>query len=172
MTNNSVISTIPANPNFLQTTKYIFSIPTLRYSNYFCQTVLMPSVATNEVLVPTPFSETYRHGDKLIYEPLVITFLVDEDMKSWEESYNWLQALTYPKEFAQYGKNSGHPLYHDGTLILNTNSNTSNFKVKFKNCHPTVLGSIQFETISDANVIPVADLTLRYDYFEFERVDN
>lgn len=170
MTNNSIQTNIPENTNFLQTTKFVFQIPNLKFGNFFCQTVLLPSVATNEVLIPTPFSETYRHGDKLIYEPLVITFLVDEDMRTWEETYNWLRKLTFPTEFYEYGKNHNHPLYYDAVLNVFTNSNIPNIRFKFYNCHPTVLGSVQFATTDDANLTPVADLTIRYDYFDMERI--
>lgn len=161
---------VPKNTNTLTTTNYSFVIPEMPHLNYWCQSVLLPSVATNEVLVPTPLSETYRHGDKLIYEPLVITFLVDEDLRNWEETYDWLQGLTYPRTREEYIKNRTKSPYKDGILDIYTNANNTNLRIKFTECHPTVLGSIQFDSTADANMVLVSDLTIRYDTFSIERI--
>ena len=71
---NTDLIQIPDNTSFLQTTKFSFVIPNLPFAKYFCQTVTLPSITTSEALVSTPFSDTYRHGDKLTFDPLTITF--------------------------------------------------------------------------------------------------
>lgn len=168
MTTNSRL--LPANTNQFQTTKFTFIIPELPFASYFCQSATFPGVSTSEVLVPTPFSETYRHGDKLIYDPLVITFIVDEDLRNWEETYNWPRGLTYPHRFPEYQYQKKKGLYYDGTLTINKNSNLPNIRFKFTNVHPTSLGPFTVATTDDANMIVIADLTLRYDLFEVERI--
>jgi hypothetical protein len=164
---------IPQNTNNLQVNKFTFTLTALPFSSYMCQSVTFPGVATSEVMVETPFSVTYRHGDKLIYDPLVLTFMIDEDMRNWEETYNWLRGLTFPhdgsKEYVQQKKKG---LYSDALLTVNRNSQTTNIRFKFTNCHPTALGPITFATMDDANNIPVADLTIRYDLFEVERINQ
>ena len=125
MPNLSACSTQPENSSFLQANKFTFSFATLPFLKYFCQTVNIPGVSTSPVTVDNPFSNTYRHGDKLLYDQMNITIIVDEDMRVWEETYNWLQALTFPKEFRQYFRNSNgrQTAYHDGILTINTNAN-------------------------------------------------
>lgn len=171
MTNVSMETHIPYNTNLLQATKFTFIVPNLPFAKYFCQTVILPGVTTSEAMIPTPFSETYRHGDKLVYDMLTITFLVDEDFRVWEESYNWLKSLTFPHKFGEYVKNnrSAPSPYYDAVLTMNTNANNSNIKMKFHYCHPISLGGIQFSTMENANVMMTADLTLRYDTFTIER---
>ena len=102
----SFASNTPQNSSILQLTRFTFIIPDKPFLKYFCQTVSLPSVTTGEVTVPTPFSNTYRHGDKLTYEPLTITAMVDEDMKVWQETYNWLSSLTRPQSFEKYPRKS------------------------------------------------------------------
>jgi hypothetical protein len=164
----------PENTSILQSTKFTFIIPDKPFLKYFCQTVQLPSVSTNEILVPTPFSNTYRHGEKLNFEALTITALIDEDLRVWQETYNWLKSLTRPTSFEEYPKRGPKdikaPIYFDGYLTLNTNSNNPNIRVKFHNCHPTSIGMINFDTKVDADVIPTADFTFRYDIFEIERL--
>ena len=170
----SFASNIPENTSILQTTKFTFLFPDMPFLKYFSQTIILPSVSTSEVTVPTPFSNTYRHGDKLNFEVFTITALMDEDLRLWEETYKWLKGLTRPKEYEEYlkktYKSTSDKLYLDGHLTINTNANRPNLKIKFYNCHPTSLGSINFDTKVDADTIPVCDITFRYDYYEIERI--
>ena len=99
MSNSSACSTQPENSSFLQPNKFTFSFPTLPFLKYFCQTVNIPGVSTSPVTVDNPFSNTYRHGDKLMYDQMNLSVIVDEDIRVWEETYNWLLALTFPSEF-------------------------------------------------------------------------
>jgi hypothetical protein len=169
----SFASNTPQNSSILQLTRFTFIIPDMPYLKYFCQTVNLPSVSTGEVPVATPFSNTYRHGDKMVFEPLTLTVLLDEDMRVWEETYNWIKGISNPTSFADYkrkGLNDKTPLYYDGFLTVNTNSNNPNIRMKFHNCFPTSLSSINFDTKTNADSIPTCDITFRYDIFEVERV--
>jgi len=169
----SFTSNTPENTSILQSTKFTFLIPDMPFLKYFCQTVYLPSVSTNEVEVPTPFSNTYRHGNKMTFEPFTITALLDEDLRVWEETYKWLKGLTNPQGYSEYikSKSQSAPLYYDGYLTINTNANKPNMRVKFHNCHPTTIGMVSFDTKVDADVIPTADFTFRYDLYEIERLD-
>ena len=172
MTIDAFASAVPQNSSVLQLTRFTFFIPDRPYLKYFCQTVTLPGVSTGEVAVPTPFSNTYRHGDKLAFEPLSITAMLDEDMRTWRETYDWLKSLTRPSSFDEYARKSIQdrtPLYFDGYLTVNTNANNPNIRFKFHNCHPTSIGGIQFDTKTDADNIPTCDFTFRYDLFEIEQ---
>lgn len=163
----------PENTSILQSTKFTFIIPDKPFLKYFCQTIYIPSVSTTEIVVPTPFSNTYRHGDKLNFEPITITALMDEDLRVWQETYNWLKSLTRPSSYEEYArkdKMDKTEIYFDGFLTINTNANKPNLRIKFHNCHPTSIGMVNFDTKVDADVIPTADFTFRYDLFEIERL--
>lgn len=174
MTIEALTTNTPENTSILQLTKFTFIIPDKPFLKYFCQTVQIPSVSTNEIEVPTPFSATYRHGEKLRYDPLTITAMMDEDLRVWQETYDWLKSLTRPTSFEEYPRQSKReiykPLYFDGYLTVNTNANNPNLRVKFHNCHPASIGMVSFDTKVDADSIPTADFTFRYDYFEIERL--
>lgn len=172
MPNLSACSTQPSNSSFLQGNKFTFSFATLPFLKYFCQTINIPGVSTSPVTVDNPFSNTYRHGDKLIYDQINVTIIIDEDLRVWEETYNWLMALTFPKEFRQYYRNTNgrQTAYHDGILTINTNSNNPNIRFKFLNCHPSSLSGINFSVQETAQNIITADITFRHDGFEIERI--
>lgn len=171
----SIINVTPDNISILQSTKFTFVIPDLPFARYFCQTVSLPGVSTNAVQVDTPFSSTYRHGDTLVYDTFSINAIIDEDLRVWEETYNWLVSLTKPEKWSQYAKyektaKARRDLYYDGILTINSNSNNPRIRIKFGYCHPVSLGSIQFSTSESADVIPTADITFRYDNFVIERL--
>lgn len=172
---STTINITPDNTSILQPTKFTFIIPDLPFAKYFCQTAVVPGVSTSPVAVETPFSSTYYHGDKLVYDTFSINAIIDEELRVWEETYNWLVSLTKPEKWSQYAKFEGsskapRELYYDGILTINTNSNNPNLRIKFFNCHPVSLGSIQFSTAENADTIPTADITFRYDRFEIDRL--
>lgn len=172
MANLSALNLIPENTSLLQPTKFSFVFPTLPFLNYYFQTCSIPGVSTSPAPVETPFSNTHRHGDKLVYEVLTISALLDEDIRVWEESYNWIRSLTFPKEFPEYVKfrDAKNSPYHDGLLTVMTNANIPNLRFKFLHCHPISLSSINFATTDNAESTMTVDITFRYDRYEMERI--
>lgn len=172
MTTQSFITRNPENTNFLQTTKYTFVIPNLPFAKYFCQNINLPGITSNEIEVATPFASTYRHPTKMSFEPFTISFLVDEDLRTWEETYNWIVSLTRPESYNQYIKSRDKTAspYQDGFLTINTNANLPNIRIKFQNVFPVSLSGIQFGTMTSADTTPTADVTFRYDIFKIERM--
>lgn len=174
MLNETVISRVPKNTSFLQPTKFTFSFVTMPFLTYFCQTVQIPGVSTTAPVVPSPFANMYRHGDKLVYDQLSVTSIIDEDMQSWLETYDWLLAITKPESFEQYKRfyNPNKRLYHDAVMTINTNANLQNLRVKFFECHPTSISAVQFNTSDNADTIMTADIIFRYDRYEIERLTS
>ena len=173
MTNISALSTIPYNKSLLQATKHTFIFPTLPFLKYFIQSVNLPGISTSPVQVSNPFADMFRHGDKLVFEGLVISALIDEDLRVWEETKNWLYALTTPEKFSQYirydeARRKESP-YHDGELTLYTNSNVPNMRFKFTECHPIAMSGINFSTIDNADNVLTSEIMFRYDQFFLER---
>lgn len=172
MTTQSLLTRIPENTSFIQSAKFTFVFPKLPFLRYYCQAVQLPGVSTSAVQISNPFADTYRNGDKLVYEPFTITCLLDEDIRVWEETYDWLTAMTKPQNFEQYGRFfEGRKLpYYDGVLTINTNSNINNIRILFKECHPVSLSNIPFDTRVNADRTYTVDIGFRYDYFTIERL--
>jgi len=160
---------IPSNSNLAQSTKFSFTIPNLHFANYFCQRVSIPGVSTNSVAVDTPFSKTYRHGDTLEFDELDMTFLVDEDIRTWEETYTWLVTLTNPNRFKEYAPKFKEK-YFDGMLTIKNNANNPIMRIKFTNCHPVALGKIDYDTTLSSETVLTSTLRFRYDQFSIERL--
>lgn len=171
MGNKSVLTQIPENSSFLQPHKFILEFPTMPFLRYFAQSVNLPSISTSAVIVPSPFADMKRHGDKLRFDDLVITAIIDEDMRVWEETHNWLYALTKPDNFSQYVRyfDKKATPYHDAILTVLTNANVPNIRYKFTNCHPTMLGAVNFSVTEGADTQLYADITFAYDQYYISR---
>lgn len=159
------------NTNFLQSSKFAFACHNTPYLNYFSQSLQLPGVSAGEIPQDTPLSTIYRAGDKIQFEPLTINFLVDEDIRIWEETYNWMTGFTFPLTDKQYTiRRDTKGIYTDMTMFMFTNNNTDNLRIKFRNCFPVFLGPIAMNAMENAEVVMQSDLTIRFDYFEIQRV--
>ena len=69
---------------------------------WFCTNVNLPGINLGEALFPTPLSDTYVTGDKLTFETLNITFLVDEELQNYRELWDWIVGVGFPKQHSQF----------------------------------------------------------------------
>jgi len=98
----SALDRNPVNPNVLQPNKFLLNFSRAPSIQYFCQSVSVPGIALSEVPQNTPFVDVYVPGEKAIYDVLNVTFLIDERMTAWIEMHDWIRAMTFPKDYAEY----------------------------------------------------------------------
>lgn len=166
---------IVQNPSFAQSSKYTLSFMRLPHMVYFLQTTNLPGVSMTDIPRHTPFVDLYVFGDKLVYDTLNVTFLLDEDLKSWFELYDWFKGLTFPTKFEDHRtflKENKNMPYSDAILTLNTNANRPNVRLKLKDCFPISLASIQFDNTVTADLPLVVDASFRFSYYEYERLTS
>lgn len=167
--------------NYLSPVNFDLQINKLPNTKYFCTGVTLPSVNFSEALHSLPLAiNSYLPGDKIEFDPLVVKFLVDEDMTNYKEIFNWImalgpgndtgdfQTLTDSKKTTtgQFSNADFSKMYSDATIFANTSSNNANVEFSFEDCFPTSLGSIEFNSQADGVEYATCDLTLRYTLFK------
>ena len=154
--------------NFLNSNEFRFTLSRLPHVEFFVQGVTLPDISSTPVEQFTPFKTVYRPADKIEFGDLTLTVLVDEDMQSYLETWNWLIALTKPENFEQYADLlSGDGIYSDATLTVLSSKKNPNIQITFKDMFPISVGSISLATNqSDVNP-PVVDMTFRYSSYSF-----
>ena len=95
----TVLNRNPQNTNPLQATKFLLTFDRLPSTQYFCQEVNLPGVTLGTVDRVTPFLDMYSPGTKLKYDDLNISFIVDEELQSWKDMYNWFISIADPDGF-------------------------------------------------------------------------
>lgn len=180
----TAVTSNPPTFDLLQSTKFHVVFDRLPETTYFCQTANLPGISLTEIPVYTPFVELYVPGEKAIYDTFNITFLVDEDLRSWTQLHDWIRGITFPtdfKEYADLGRKSvagnirasyqNKPLpYSTGIMTIYSNKNNPIFRVKLIDMFPTTVGSLTFNVSDTAENIVTADATFRFSYFEYERI--
>ena len=175
-----ISDTNPSNPNFLHPNKFIFSFARAPNLQYFCQSVTVPGLSIGEAMFNTPFVDLFSPGDKPMYDLLNLTFLIDEDLKSWLEIHDWLRAMSFPEGYADYknmsklNKIAGNlpkfPQFHDASLTLFSSSNNPRFRFKFKDAFPTTLSTFVINSADSPDEILTADATFRFAYYNVEKL--
>lgn len=174
----TAITRNPSNTNTLVTNKFQISFTRLPNLTYFCQTINLPGISLGEIARPTPFVELYHPDDKLIYETLNFSFVVDEDLRTWLEIHNWMRAMTFPEKFSEYENlpklnkfaKKDFPQYSDATLQILTSKYNINYNIKYYDCFPTSLSGINFSSMDTPENTPTSDVTFRFSYFDIVKV--
>ena len=171
----------PSNLNYLSPVNFEFQVNKLPKTRFFCTGVTLPGINFSEALHATTLAiNSYLPGDRIEFDPLVVKFVVDEDMKNYQEVYNWIMQLGPGYDTSDFtslvdvkknieGKFSSanfEDMYSDATLIINTSSNNANVEFMFEDLFPTSLGSIEFTSDADGVEYAICDLTMRFTLFK------
>ena len=150
----STLATQPSDINFLSPLGYKLQIKKTPNVNYFVQGVSLPSVSLGTADADTPFIKIPFPGTKLTFGNLSVTFKVDENMQNYVELYDWLKAIGFPDNFAQYTNiagaalASGDGVFSDITLIALTSQMQPNIEITFQDCFPVDLSGLEFDSTS------------------------
>lgn len=179
-TNMTALTRNPSNPNFLQPNKFVLTFSRLPNMQYFCQSVSVPGIALSETVITNPFVDIYSPGEKAIYDVLNVTFIVDEEMKSWIEVHDWIRAMTFPEEFAEYRQltrlakgnlsRPQFPQFSDASITIFSSSMKPYYRIKYYESFPTTLSTFILNAQDGPDTIITADATFRYSYFDIEKL--
>lgn len=119
---------------------------------FFLQSFSFPGVSVEKFIHHTPYMDIDEVGEKIIYEPFKITFLVDAQMNNHFEIYNWMKRMTV--------QGSNVDEVSDAVLMVNDSR-----RINFTDCWPGRLDGIQFVSTSNEPNYVVCTATFNYDYY-------
>ena len=159
----------PTNLNQLNVVSFDVSFSRLPAVQYFCQRISLPTIVLGETNEPSPFLNLPLEGDTLTFEALSLSFIVDEDLQNYISVYNWLTALGFPRDYAQFeilqepeAASKTLSKYSDLSIVVHTNKSNPNYKIKFTDVFPTSLSSIQFDATPTGMDPIVVDATFNF----------
>ena len=195
MTTTNAYSRQPTKQDYADPTKFKFSIIKLPKVEYFCTQVNLPGVSISDNYTqPTPFRDIPLPGEKLRYEPLSVTFLVDENLENYQEIHGWLRGIGFPgghEEFKNLldggsdrfptSKNSSQgdagrvkynapnvgAVFSDATLNILTSKNNPVTEVRFRDCFPISLSALQYNQQATDTDYLTATVTFEYKLYDF-----
>ena len=198
MTTTNANSRQPTKLDYASPTQFRFSIIKLPKVEYFATAANIPGIQLGQANQPTPLKDVPIPGDKLEYDNLNITFLVDENLENYREIHGWLTGLGFPKDNEQFRnlQNAGSDrfpttknvglnkelgsikkavqddggLYSDATLFVLTSKNNANLEVRFRDLYPVSLSGLDYNQQETDIQYLTANVTFAYKIYELATV--
>ena len=192
MTTTNVNTREPSVLDYASPVQFRFKCSKLPTVEFFCQSANIPGISIGSASMPTGLKDIPIPGEKVSYQDLAISFLVDENLNNYKEIHDWIIALGFPQNHTQFadlqaagadrypGTTSGAvvpitntpvPLaeggtYSDATLTVLNSKNIAVTEIRFNNIFPTSLGSLSYDVkASDVNYLQ-ASVDFSYMYYE------
>ena len=75
---------------------------------YYVQTVAIPGLTFEETVQPVGVGvDAFFPGDKVSFDTLNVSFLVDEDLQNYQEMYNWMTEIVPVASSSDYQRLTG-----------------------------------------------------------------
>ena len=162
----------PDNLNYLSPLGFRFTVNDLPNTTWFITAANLPGITLGEASFVGPTIDSFMAGDTLVFDPLTITFIVDEDLQNWQEIYKWLAGLGFPHtsdEYKNFAK-TRTSVFSDATMTLFNSNMNPNYRITFRDIFPTSLSEISFDSeMSDVDPIK-ATVTFRYVTYTYEKL--
>ena len=177
-----------------QPTKLDYTSPTqLPKVQYFTVSANVPGITLGDATYATPLKDIPLPGEKLTYDDLNITFIVDENLENYIEIHNWLASLGFPKNREQFKTHrsatsnlpkatvgtsgdigdvkpitSDSPMFSDSVLTVLSNKNNPVVECRFEDCFPTSLSSLDYSQNQTDVEYLTAEVTFKYKIYEIK----
>lgn len=159
---------VTANKAFLQPTGFSVVINKGYYANleYFAQSVTHPGSNVQPVELPIrQITSVPLAGDKITYTELELSIILDEDMTSYKEMQAWLERTVSAPTRGRYVED-GPSVYSDITVIILSSANNKNVEIRYQDCIPTNISSIELNSTTGDTTFLTFNATFRFAKFE------
>jgi hypothetical protein len=198
MTDTNIIDRTPSKFDYASPIQFRFKMTKLPTVEFFVQSANIPGITLGETTLPTPLKDISMPGDKLTYQSLDVSFLVDENLNNYKEIHDWMTGIGFPEDHKQFADvlatgsdrfsgstastaavGSGKPaplseggIYSDATLIVLNNKNIAKTEIRFQNVYPTSLGSLSYDIkASDVDYLQVS-ASFNYMYYDIVQISS
>lgn len=159
------------NQNNLHASRFMLKIAKLPKVSFFCQSIILPGISLGEAMAPNPLMQVQYTvpGSYLTYDPLIITFPVNEDMSNYKELHQWLMEIASPESFAEREQSGElYKLLSDASLLVQGNDKKVVANITMKDIYPTNISDLQFD-VSLGDVQILATATFKISHYTFEK---
>ena len=182
-----------ANRNYMSPLGFKLVLTKTPKVDFLCQSANIPSISMGTAIQPSYLKDIPVPGDKVLYDDLTVSFLVDEKMENYLAIHKWITGLGYPESRGQYDQlrkddnrtdriigDDGDPRYFefsDATLQVLSSNYRPSVLINFKDAFPISLSTLDFDvTTRDYNYF-TAQVTFKYTIYNItdpsgNRLDN
>lgn len=157
------------NFNFLQASNFKVVIDRKKYGNleFFAQRVIHPGVTVTAPIVPYKRIQSIAvPGDTIGVDDLAFDVLVDENMTSYIEVYNWLESLVVTPSNNKNKIITDDENVVDITLSILSSHNNVVKKIRYIDCVVTNIGTLLLEASGTETPVVTFPVNFKISYFE------
>lgn len=172
----------PASP-----TNHVIQFARMPMVTFLVQEVNLPSVSGRIAQIASPGVITRHVSDKLTYDPLTVTLMLDEEFRAWRELYSWLLGMSggydrsvlvadfIKQQFDYVSIDAKHQHANAsrttaGLTIINA-AKIPMVRYIFHNVYITSLGEVRFDTKAMDTITPLTfTATFEYDYYSLVEI--
>ena len=187
----NTINRQPTKLDYSSPTQFRFLINQLPKVEYFTTEANIPGITLGEGQFNTPFKNIDILGDKLTYENLTISFIVDENLENYIEMHNWLTSIGFPKDRKQFSEFRGVTsnmsaktrgesndigdvrastpelaMTSDCVMTILTNKNNPVVECRFRDTFPTSLSGLSYSQNQTDVEYLTATVNFKYTIYE------
>ena len=187
------LSRQPAVFDYSQINQFKVYLPLFPITEWFVTRANIPGVTLGQAVQATPFTDMPVVGDKLTYDDFYFTFIVDEQLKNYQEMHNWLVNIGFPAGAGQFKAQSrpdgttrasqqiidqstpgsvvdmvDRVLYSDIELFILSSKNNPVVKIQMFEAFPTSLTAIEYSSQETDTTYAECTCTFAYTYFTIE----
>jgi len=198
MTDTNIIDRQPTKFDYASPIQFRFKMTKLPKVEFFVQTANIPGISLGSTTQDTPLKDIAGAGDKVNYQSLDISFLVDENLNNYKELHDWILGLGFPQSHDQFktlqgtsddrfpgttastaatGTSIKQPLdeggiYSDATLTVLNSKNIAKTEIRFQNVYPISLGALSYDIkASDVDYLQVG-ASFNYMYYDIVQIST
>lgn len=163
--------TTPNTENYLTSNYFKLLIARAPALSYYAQRVSFPEISLAQLVQPTTLStQVSVPGNLYTFNPLSVEFIVDENLRSWREVYDWIYGLANYKTIGEQFS------YKDSTsdiiLQITNSAYKPKFEVTFRKAYPIGLTELPFTTVATDSVAVKVTATFKYTYYDFKELTS
>ena len=190
-TAQSPIARQPDQLDYASPTQFRFGVHQLPKVEFFTVSANLPGISASISIQSTPFKDIPTMGDKLTYENLSISFIVDEYLENYISLHDWLVGIGFPQKRDQFktfrditsnipagggtaavdrvgSTTADKAMYSDAIIQILCNKNNPIVEVNFQNVFPINLSALDFtQTATDVEYM-VATAEFAYQIYEIK----
>ena len=180
----------PDKLDYASPTQFKFGIHQLPKVEFFTVAVNVPAINIGITYYPTPLKDIPMMGDKVTYDNLTISFIVDEYLENYLSLHEWITGIGFPKDRKQFSDfrtasasmpgqktkqttdlktgqaTSVLPMFSDATLTILSNKNNPIIQIFFQDMFPVSLGGLEYN--QDATDVEYMKATAEFAYNIYE----
>ena len=194
MTDTNIIDRQPTKFDYASPIQFRFKMTKLPEVEFFVQTANIPGISLGSTSQETPLKDIAGAGDKVNYQTLDVSFIVDENLNNYKELHDWIIGLGFPKNHTQFADLQGtgadrfpgttastaatgtsikQPLdeggtYSDATLTVLNSKNIAVTEIRFRNVYPISLGSLSYDI--KASDVDYLQVQTSFNYLNYDIV--